>query len=82
MKAQISLGIRLVCFESSLGALWVAKDPQLLHADREESRRQGRSEVSLSAHLILLILCFASNMNQFDTSLPAIAGDVSIAIIR
>ena len=35
-KTQISLGIRPVWSESSLCAHWVAKDPSLLHADRED----------------------------------------------
>ena len=32
-KTQISLRIRAVWSESSIGALWVAKGPMLLHAD-------------------------------------------------
>ena len=36
-KTQISLGIRPVWSESSLCAQWIAKDPSLLHADREDS---------------------------------------------
>ena len=41
-KTQISLGIRPVWSESSLGAQWVAKDPSFLHADSEDSDQTGR----------------------------------------
>ena len=40
-KAQISLGIRPVWWESSLCALWIAKDPRLLHADSKDSDQTG-----------------------------------------
>ena len=36
-KTQISLGIRPVWSESSLCVQWVAKDPNFLHADSEDS---------------------------------------------
>ena len=41
-KAQISLGIRPVWSESSQCAQWVAKDPNLLHADSEDSYQAER----------------------------------------
>ena len=41
-KTQIILGIRPVWSESSLSALWVAKDPMILHADSEDSDQTGR----------------------------------------
>ena len=41
-KTQISLGICPVWSESSLCALWVAKDPSFLHADSEDSDQTGR----------------------------------------
>ena len=41
-KTQISLGIRPVWSESSLGAQWVAKDPMFLHADSKDSDQTGR----------------------------------------
>ena len=41
-KTQISLGIRPVWSESSLCAQWVAKDPNFLHADSENSDQTGR----------------------------------------
>ena len=41
-KTQISLGDRPVWPESSLCALWVVKDPVLLHADSEASDQTGR----------------------------------------
>ena len=41
-KTQISLGIHPVWSESSLCALWVAKDPSFLHADSEDSDQTGR----------------------------------------
>ena len=34
-KIQISLRIRAVWSESSLGAFWIAKDASFLHADNE-----------------------------------------------
>ena len=42
VKTQISLGIRPVWSESSLCAKWVAKDPNFLHADSEDSDQTGR----------------------------------------
>ena len=41
-KTQISLGIRRVWSESSLCAQWVAKDPNFLHVDSEDSDQTGR----------------------------------------
>ena len=41
-KTQISLGIRPVWSESSLCAQWVAKDPNFLHADSQDSDQTGR----------------------------------------
>ena len=41
-KTRISLGIRPVWPESSLCALWVAKDPMTLHADGEDSDQTAR----------------------------------------
>ena len=42
MKIQISLGIRPVWSESLLCTQWVAKDPNLLHADIEDSDKTRR----------------------------------------
>ena len=56
-KTQISLGIRPVWSESSLSALWVAKDPLLLHVDSEDWSDRARAQVDLSslgAQVILL----------------------------
>ena len=41
-KTQISLGIHPVWSEPSLSAQWVAKDPNFLHADSEDSDQTGR----------------------------------------
>ena len=41
-KTRISLGIRPIWSESSLGAHWVAKDQSFLHADSEDSDQAGR----------------------------------------
>ena len=41
-KTQISLGIHPDWPESSLSALWVAKDRSFLHADSEDSDQTGR----------------------------------------
>ena len=50
-KTQISLGIRPVWSESSLCAQWVAKDPNFLYADSEDSDQTG--------HMPRLIWVFA-----------------------
>ena len=42
VKTQISLSIRPGWSESSLCAQWVAKDPNFLHADCEDSDQTGR----------------------------------------
>ena len=59
-KNQISLGIRPVWSESSLCALWVAKDPRFLHAERGDSDQTGRMPrliwVFARRTLILLVL--------------------------
>ena len=47
-KAQISLGILPVWTDSRLCALWVAKEPMLLHADSEDSDQTGRMQADLS----------------------------------
>ena len=41
-QTQISLGIRPVCSESSLCALWVVKDLRFLLADSEDADRMPR----------------------------------------
>ena len=41
-KTQISLGNRPVWSESTLCAQWVAKGPNFLHADSEDSDQTGR----------------------------------------
>ena len=41
-KTQISLGTRPVWSESLLCAQWVAKEPNFLHADNEDSDQTGR----------------------------------------
>ena len=43
-KTQISLGIRPVWSEPSLFALWVAKDPNFLQEDNENSDQTGQIE--------------------------------------
>ena len=49
-KTQLSLGIRPVWSEPSLCAQWVAKDPNFLHADSEDSDiHPGWSESLLGA---------------------------------
>ena len=42
VKIQISLCIRAVWSESSLGALWIAKNTNFLHADNEDSDQTAR----------------------------------------
>ena len=41
-KIQISLRIRAGWSESSLGAFWIAKGAQFLHADNEDSDQTAR----------------------------------------
>ena len=41
-KIQISLGIRAVWSEASLGAFWIAADAKFLHADIEDSDQTAR----------------------------------------
>ena len=60
-KTQISLGICPVWSESSQCAQWVAEDRMLLHADSEDSDQTGRSESSLSAQIILLVLSWGGS---------------------
>ena len=61
-KTQISLHIRIVWSESSFCALWVAKDPKILHADIEDCPDKCRctdwSEFALSAHVVLSLRYF------------------------
>ena len=47
-KIQIGLGIRPVWSESSLCALWVAKDPSFLHADSEDWSDWADAKADLS----------------------------------
>ena len=41
-KVKISLRIRALCPESSLGIFRIAKDAKFLHADNEDSNRTAR----------------------------------------
>ena len=41
-KIQISLRIRAVWSESSLGVFWISKDAKFLHADNEDSDQTAR----------------------------------------
>ena len=47
-KTQISLGIRPVWSESSLCALWEAKDPSFFHADSEDWSDSADAQAGLS----------------------------------
>ena len=64
-KIRISLGIRPVWSESSLGAQWVAKDTSFLHADSEDSDQTGRmprlSWVFAGRTSILLVLSWGGS---------------------
>ena len=42
-KTQISMRIRAVRSESSLGAFWIAKDVKFLHADNEDADQIART---------------------------------------
>ena len=82
-KTQISLSIRPVWSESSLCAQWVAKDPNFLHADNEDSDQTGRMPsliwvfVGRTAILLVLscrgslsLLCWFSPEKKFLVSIP------------
>ena len=47
-KIQISLRIRAVWSESSLGAIWIAKDAKFLHADNEDWFNCADAQANLS----------------------------------
>ena len=69
-KTQISLGIRQVWSESSLGTQWVAKDPSFLHTDSEDSDQTGPMSrliwVFAGRTLTLLVLsCRSSFLSVF-----------------
>ena len=69
-KTQMSLGIHPVWLEPLLCTLWVAKDPVLLRADREDwsDRADAQADLSsLGAQLILLVSsCCSSFFVQFQ----------------
>ena len=56
-KTQLSLRSRAVWSESSLGAVWVANYPMLLHADTEDADQTARTRkliwVFTYVHVIL-----------------------------
>ena len=58
-KTQISLGIRPVWSKSSLCTQWVAKDPNFLHADSEDSDQTGRIPSLCWAHMPFCWFCHA-----------------------
>ena len=72
-KTQISLGIRPVWSESSLGAQWVAKNPSFLHADSENSHQTGRcpgwSVSSLGAHSFCWFCHVAAQYSKTSTGM-------------
>ena len=75
-KTQISLGIRPDWSESLLCAQWVAKDPNFLRADSEDSDQAGRIPrliwVFAERTLILLVLsCRGSNVKARHVVLKA-----------
>ena len=47
-KIQMSLHIRTVWSESSLGAFWMAKDAKFLHADNEDDCPDALAGLSLN----------------------------------
>ena len=51
VKIQISLRIRAVWSEFSLGAFWIAKVAKFLHADNENSDQTARIWVVVGAHV-------------------------------
>ena len=68
-KTQISLGIRPVWSESSLGAQWVAKGPMFLHADSEDSDQTGWMPrliwvIAGRTATLLVLSCRGSNFNS------------------
>ena len=67
-KTQISLGIRPVWSESSLCAQWVAKDPNFLHTDSEESDKTGRMPrlIWVFAGRTVIVLVLSQGGSFFD----------------
>ena len=67
---QVSLRIRTIWSESSLGAFWVAKDAIFLHADNEDSDQTARSagwfESSFHAHIRRYV--FSCHVYSFQAS--------------
>ena len=50
-KIQISLRIRAVWSESSLGAFWIAKDGMFLQVDNEDSDQTARMQRLISVFI-------------------------------
>ena len=46
-KIQISLRIRAICSESSLGEFWIANDAKFLHAANEDSGQTAQADLRL-----------------------------------
>ena len=57
-KTQISLGIRPVWSESSLSALWVAKDPMILQVDNENRSDWADAQADLSLRWAQMPFCW------------------------
>ena len=51
-KIQISLRIRAVWSESSLGAFWIAKDAEFLQTDNEDSDRTAHMSEGMFSHVV------------------------------
>ena len=68
-KTQISLGIRPVWSESSLGAQWVVKDPSFFHADSEDSVQTGRMPRLIClrwAHSHIVVFVMSRLINHYE----------------
>ena len=81
-KTQISLGIRPIWSEFSLCAQWVAKEPDLLHADSEDSDQTGRMPrliwVFAERTAPLLILSRGGSFMSFMTIVMVLQQNVRI----
>ena len=62
-QIQISLRIRAVWSESSLGAFWVAKDIKLLYRDNEDPDQTSRMLVELSLRFAYMLDGISSHVN-------------------
>ena len=63
-EIQVNLRIRTIWSKSSLGAFWVAKDANLLHADNKDTDQTARMQMStLDAYVGRYAFFFAAQLH-------------------